>query len=392
MRTYRTSLTTGLLPALFALTLSHWCQASTPPQRAAKWTKPGPYPVGCRTFIFVDASRTDVSTGRKRQLVTEIWYPAVDADRDKPKATFSSFFLDKFDESVEALKRFSKDISLREAEERFSKAITAVRDARIRKGTFPLILFSHGNGGVRVQSAFLTEHLASHGYVVVAPDHTGNAAVAPLPEGVVTINGKGSLAAVEDRPKDMSFLIDVMTRENKDEESFLTGHLDLSRIGCTGHSFGGITTTIATRDKRIKAVMPLAGVAPGSLTFEQPVLLMVADQDMTIGESRSKMFLKIYDMWRARKWLLEFNDAGHFTFSEMHRISPNHGDGVGKGKRFDGSELMYWDSVDAQQYIKAYGLAFFDLVLKGDKQALKLLNGPPLHPQIRAEHAEAKGE
>jgi predicted dienelactone hydrolase len=129
-------------------------------------------------------------------------------------------------------------------------------------------------------------------------------------------------------------------------------------------------------------------VAPASLAFHTPVLLMVADQDKTIGEKRSKMFLQIYKMWPARKWLVEFKDAGHFTFSEMHRIDPNHGDGVGKGKRFDGSEFTYWDSLDVQQYIKAYELAFFDAVLKGDQKALKLLNGPPLNPNIRTEHSE----
>ncbi len=43
-------------------------------------------------------------------------------------------------------------------------------------GDFPLVIYSHGNGGLRYVSAFLTEHLASHGFVVMAPDHTGNTA------------------------------------------------------------------------------------------------------------------------------------------------------------------------------------------------------------------------
>ncbi len=45
----------------------------------------------------------------------------------------------------------------------------AVRDAALdRRGApYPTILFFHGNGGVRAQSYFLTEHLASHGFVVV---------------------------------------------------------------------------------------------------------------------------------------------------------------------------------------------------------------------------------
>jgi len=38
----------------------------------------------------------------------------------------------------------------------------------------PVLLFSHGYGGIRWQSIEITEHLATHGYIVVAPDHTAN--------------------------------------------------------------------------------------------------------------------------------------------------------------------------------------------------------------------------
>ncbi len=362
---------------------------AAPPKRASQWCKPGPYFVGCRTFIFVDASRKDITTERPRQLVTEIWYPAVDAARGKPRVVFSSFFGDQVEEAVAAMARFG-DIDIKEVDKRLTAL--AVRDAKKRKGRFPLILFSHGNGGVRMQSVFLTEHLASHGYVVVAPDHTGNAAVACLPEGIVTINAKGSIAAVEDRPRDLSFLIDEMARQDADPKSFLYEGIDLDRIGASGHSFGGITVTICTRDKRIKAILPLAGAAPGATFFQTPVMLMVADQDMTIGESRSKLFLKLYKIWRAEKWLLEFKDAGHYTFSEMHRLKPDYGDGCGKGKRFDGTEFVYWDSVDAQAYIKAYGLAFFDGILRDSAEARKLLTGPSLSPKIRVERSEARSK
>src|SRR5262249_56282777 len=50
----------------------------------------------------------------------------------------------------------------------------AVRDAGPRPGSYPLVMFSHGFGGHRRQSTFLCTHLASHGYVVAACDHTGN--------------------------------------------------------------------------------------------------------------------------------------------------------------------------------------------------------------------------
>jgi predicted dienelactone hydrolase len=183
-----------------------------------------------------------------------------------------------------------------------------------------------------------------------------------------------------------------MGRQNADAKSFLHEGLDMDKVGAAGHSYGGVTVTIGTRDKRIKAILPLAGAAPAATYFFTPVMLMVADQDKTIGEERSKMFLKLYQMWPARKWLLEFKDAGHYTFSEMYRLKPDGGDGSGKGKRFDGSEFVYWDTPDAQEYIKAYGLAFFDCILRENGAACELLNAPSLNPNIRKLHSEQRSK
>lgn len=55
----------------------------------------------------------------------------------------------------------------------------AVRDARPRPlpaGSAPLLVFAHGHGAHRRQSTFLCTHLASHGYVVAAPDLVGSTA------------------------------------------------------------------------------------------------------------------------------------------------------------------------------------------------------------------------
>ena len=43
-------------------------------------------------------------------------------------------------------------------------------------GPFPLVVYSHGSGGIRYLASYYTEAIASHGYVVAAPDHTGNTA------------------------------------------------------------------------------------------------------------------------------------------------------------------------------------------------------------------------
>jgi predicted dienelactone hydrolase len=46
------------------------------------------------------------------------------------------------------------------------------RDATTRAGAPPLIVYSHHSGGDRLAASYLCTHLASHGYVVAALDHS----------------------------------------------------------------------------------------------------------------------------------------------------------------------------------------------------------------------------
>src|SRR5262249_1352094 len=104
---------------------------------------PGPWKVGVHTVQLTDPARN-------RTFATDVWYPIDPSTTDgKPN-----------EYKLESL--FGTLASI---------ASPARRDATPLAGTFPLVLFSHGFGGIRFQSYFVTERLASHGFVVVAPDH-----------------------------------------------------------------------------------------------------------------------------------------------------------------------------------------------------------------------------
>lgn len=100
--------------------------------------------------------------------------------------------------------------------------------APVEEGAFPLVVFSHGHQGYAENSSFLMEHLASHGYVVAAPDHTGNTTFDD-PSRDVTIYAL--------RPLDLSAVLDAVLGDGVQP---VAGHVDRV-VAALGHSFGGYT-------------------------------------------------------------------------------------------------------------------------------------------------------
>ncbi len=337
---------------------------------ANHFAAPGPYPVGVRTVVLIDESRRDEFAGGPRTLVTEFWYPATDAARELPRAKFSEFFGRYSAEGARAIKR-----DLAEIDSAFHTE--ARRGAVLRAGRWPLLLFSHGNGGFRHQNAWQMEHLASHGYLVVAPDHTGNASLSPLPDRAVGYDKKGRLKSGEERPADIRFLIDRVTAGSDPLLSWVKGAADPGAIGILGHSFGGSTAVrLAGEEPRLKAIlaMTVAFVGkPGSI----PTLVMLGAQDRTVGLAGNLASRGYFLACTGPRYLFVMPRGGHFTFTEMALLNPNFGDGIGKGKDRDGREMEFIPVDLAKRMIDAYSLAFFERYLRGSDEAGKFLESNP---------------
>ena len=329
--------------------------------------KPGPYPVGVTTMMFVDHSRTDSTTNGPRSLLTDIWYPATDEAKGMPNNRLSDFFLKNKSPEFTMLMMAAFAVDLLEADKHFENF--AVRDATIRDGVFPLLMFSHGNGGFRMQNAFWCEHMASHGYIVMSPDHTGNCAGTFI-DGNLIIFQQSEAARKQsavDRPKDISFLIDAMDRMNKGNDSRFQGRVDMDHIGMSGHSFGGFTCTwVGNLDPRVKALAPMAGAAEERTNFDTPVMALVADEDRTLGKERSALLAKYADMSKGPHYQVEFKNGGHYSFTEMYQLRPDFGDGVGAGTRVtNGEPVTYVKKEVAFKMINGYTTAFFGKYLRG---------------------------
>ena len=105
-------------------------------------------------------------------------------------------------------------------------------------GALPLILFSHHSGGSRRASTFLTTHLASHGYLVAAMDHSELVAPELLRKDDETPEQRAKRGEgwITSRVPDLVFLLDYMLSQPLPEVC-----VDDDRIGAVGHSFGGWT-------------------------------------------------------------------------------------------------------------------------------------------------------
>lgn len=331
--------------------------------------------MGVRSIQLVDASRG------LHALEIELWYPA--------HARYQG--LDLAAETQDLYSVFGVHQVRQEA----------ARDAAPEPGSFPLVLFSHGMAGHRRQSTFFCTHLASHGYVVLSPDH-GGSTLADLFNLAMQVGPANLHRALEpllaryvaDRPLDLRFLVDAVAAGTISlalNERSGSARIDLSRVGASGHSFGGFTAlAAAARDPRLRAVVALAP-AGGEGPLSSPALSRELSLDF--GGRVTTLYLalerdsllplagieQLYRRTSGPKRLFVLPNADHMHFCDRaessHEFFRNI---VGKGVSPDWmgslppfSELA--PSSHGYAFANALGLAHFDAALKADRGAAQFL-------------------
>ena len=251
---------------------------------------------------------------------------------------------------------------------------SAVRDARPRAdhGPYPVVLFSHGNGSIRVQSTFLTVTLASHGYVVIAVDHAGNTLSDFVSRGEFDLTQ--TLESFLSRTVDLSRALDLVS--SLKEPDPLAGLLDLENVGAMGHSFGASTALrMAGLDDRIKAVAPQAPPGYGFTwieidtpleDLEVPVLLHAGDADRLTPIDLAD---SVWNHVRAPGWYVRMRRAGHFTYSDLCELSAvaiSQATAIGLGDVFeDGCGEGNIETEIAFPVIRNFTVGFFNEFLRG---------------------------
>lgn len=270
----------------------------------------GSFPVGVRTLQIVHPDQLDIlnygenNTDPRydRPLTLEVWYPALLADGESEVTTYQDVLGSGPNDPERPLIPFS------------FKGRAARNAAPLQeKGPYPLVIVSHGYPGSRVLLTYLTENLASKGYVVAAIDHTDSTHADKAAFSSTLLN----------RVFDINFVLDTMTG------SFLASAVDADRTAVIGYSMGGYGALIAAGagisksaaingwvpggrlavlqagsdeyrqllDRRIRAIVPMApwGVAApywkrpegdtwdveGLKGIKIPALFVVGNQDRT---------------------------------------------------------------------------------------------------------------
>ncbi len=324
-------------------------------------TSRGPFGVGVTTITVVDPSRPTQANGDyagapDRTLVLEVWYPA-DPASETPEA----------------------------------------RDAPLdREGApYPLIVFAHGYSSGRRQSSSYTQHLASHGYVVAAPDF-------PLTNGGAP--GGPRFIDLLNQPGDVSFIIDRFLAFNEEEGNFFEGAIDGESIGLTGHSLGGFTTLLAVygsdREERLDAALPLS--ASGCFLTEDmtegvavPIMLLTGSEDLIVPAAGNR---RAYDMANPPRYWTELVGGNHIRFADVDAedtlaaaalerirssigqsedvgvvLSGALGDFASCAERPEPSGAPTVNLDEQQRLLRAFATPFFDAYLRGSDEAREFL-------------------
>ncbi|MCB9744035.1 MAG: hypothetical protein H6740_15650 [Alphaproteobacteria bacterium] len=351
---------------LLLLTLACRVEDGADSAEPPPWSAPdemGPYGIGRETITFVDV--------RGKELTMEVWYPAVVDPEDEP---------DPYEPTVFA----------------FDAHEGAPPDPR--GAPYPLAAFSHGNTAIRFQSAYLMEHLASHGWVVVAPDHPHNTLLDDDPDR--------TLEVVVERPGDIIHSVDEVYSLAEEGHESLAGMVDPDGgYVMMGHSFGSWTTLvvgggevdltgvqehcegrggIACRilsrvevddpddpifdlpsDPRVIATVPMSpgvwygftGGGEGLASVTKP-LVLAGTRDTVL--SYDEEALPVYEHLSEPKVMASFIDGGHYVFTHICMIAPGLAPDCG------GPDEGWIDEEAGLQISKTIVAAWLGQEVKGD--------------------------
>ena len=345
----------------------------------------GKYFVGTQNFQLVDSTRSmwftdDIKSFRT--LSVKMWYPA-----DENSLSDRAPYVDQYELIAKAL---STSLGVPEALMSRAGAVkcNSWLNADISIGNFPIVIYSHGHQSLKIANTFQAEEIASNGYIVIAPDHTYDAALtiinkdkiiytrSKLPNSDEEAEDSEMIERVKEqlniRVEDVSFVIDKMIEKFSKDQQF-NQSADFENIGIFGHSFGGCTAIMAANnDNRIDAILGLDA-------YFLPLPNYIIDKDInkpfvhlgqtSWGDSNNYELMKIWgsnNNQNSFHFSVEGSKHNDFTdFSQFTKLTRKFGSGKVPQKimrnimndvilQFFNYHLKSIDTFDANQFENKY--------------------------------------
>jgi alpha-beta hydrolase superfamily lysophospholipase len=316
----------------------------------------GPHKVGTTTWRVTDPARpeTFAAAGVPRQVEVLAWYPAAPG-RGGP----APYLREGLAELPPRLRTALGSL----ANVRTHAVLDAAPVAGPKK--LPVLVFSHGFGGIPSSYTALLEDLASHGYAVLSIVHPYEATAATLADGQVVAlfdeAGKprqafsdviaewsredetmaavtrapneaeqlrllrgylaglhGTQATLERWAADTKLVLDRLAALPRTSAAGrLAARLDLGRLGAFSHSMGGVVAgEFCLADRRCRAGLNLDGIPQSGTMIDRrlarPFLMVYSARPGRTGASDA-----IYRRAASRYYRCDVRDTLHLDFSDM---------------------------------------------------------------------------
>jgi dienelactone hydrolase len=319
----------------------------------------GNHPVATALFTYINPNQTETftSTGEKRKVNVEFWYPADSTGGQ----------------------------------------------------TYPLVVFSHGSMGMKSQNTSTFLDLASNGYVVCSIDNPYIALYTRGSDGRLVIQSPSirqelynlNLHKYDDatdlqiqhswmaiQTTDINFVLDTILASGQDSGSAAVYHLvDVKKIGLMGHSLGGESSAqvarerIASGQNDIGAVVNLDADLAGEYVdvvdgkevlnnsfYPVPILTILSDELTRridrIPDAKDVIAIKHVTATAPHAYEIDYPGTNHMSLTDLALDSPSLTSLLnGSVHTVAGSDA---DPLSTIEKMNATVLQFFNLYLKGE--------------------------
>lgn len=186
---------------------------------------------------------------------------------------------------------------------------------------YPLVFFSHGLAGYRLQSSTLLAHLASWGMVVVSAEqperNLSHVLTEFAPDG-------------DNAPDTLATLVDVFHAGSSDDPDLdaLIAITDADRLAATGHSMGGNGAQSLLDHPSIDAAIFFASSIdvpaddPDANPHDAHLMWQAGGTDRIITANSIR---RSYEDAGPPRTLVDLEEAGHLAFSDLCAIGADRG-------------------------------------------------------------------